>query len=72
MTTRTWSTFEYGKKTSDDNFDASPEYKLRVKNQLREQLAKDIEEFLKTRQITVLPMGRRSQPLNGYDSQNYD
>lgn len=57
----TWSTFEFGKKTSDDNFDASPEYKIKVKNQLREELAKDVEEFLKTRTITVIPFGARSK-----------
>lgn len=70
MTTK-WSPLEFGKKTEDDNFDASPEYKLKMKNQLREELAKDIEKFLETRQITVVPMGKRLQKSDGYDFQNY-
>ena len=57
MTTTTYSTFEFGKKTESDNFDAPPDYKLKIKNQLREELAKDVEEFLKTNTITVIPFG---------------
>ncbi len=56
----TWSTFEFGAKTDNDFFDAPIDFKLKMKNELREKIAKDTEEFLKHGKITVIPYGVRS------------